>query len=84
MSKFTPGPWSFKSNGGVAGSAGQTVAFLNGEPDEIDCNGALISAAPELLECCKDLYDYLNGKCDVDTKSLKLKLKAAIMKAESC
>ena len=52
MSNHTPGPWTFAGNSVQPAPAGPIIARIDPrrESSEVDANGTLIAAAPELLE----------------------------------
>lgn len=106
MSKHTPGPWKVsekKANGTkayVEGAAGYVVAQSYCLPStnikyndlwaEAEANARLIAAAPELLECLRELYAIVRGECprllDEDiggNGELELAIVDAIAKASS-
>lgn len=65
--KYSPGPWRIRplSNEIVGLDNGNCdvprAKFYGGNSDEIDANGNLIAAAPDLLEALERLYAVQNG-----------------------
>ena len=94
-SKHTTGPWEvsigkYQGLGEFAVYQGETGTICRGDDEMIDweANAYLISAAPELLEACKEAIlqiEYLHSKFKETGSgiSVLLKLQTAIAKAES-
>lgn len=64
--EFTPGPWKFLESFGRVETEQHVIAYIAGgvgsphfNLDHAKANGALIAAAPELLEALDGLLDYL-------------------------
>jgi hypothetical protein len=95
MTKHTPGPWTRKNNV-VYGADGFGVLELQrtGNSEEMGANGAIVEAAPELLEALKEAlprlrkqyHDTSDSKYDAAVKSSRLEtinlVEKAIAKAE--
>ena len=93
--KHTKGPWNHANFGwihadkkhGVEGEA-CVVAQLHSGPDcppaeDVAGNGALISAAPDLLESCKNLLELAATVDDHDlADQIRAEARRAISKAE--
>lgn len=83
--KNTPGPWEVKCSSAMSGV--YTVRAHNGVPwgDQDEANARLISAAPELIEALKNLYDAVTDE-RADAAFLlaaQEAARAAIAKAEA-
>lgn len=85
--KFTPGPWSFRTNPNYSLDffGGGTALICNVRIANQDANARLIAAAPELLEACIEALEN-DESCEgfnaanMD-QALREKLRAAIAKA---
>jgi hypothetical protein len=101
MSKHTPGPWRvvtpesgrvFVRTKYMEFVADCSIRVGPGNPShapewrgEVEANAALIAAAPELLQACKDAYAYLetvSGEPSEAEVQLAFKLKRAIAEGE--
>jgi hypothetical protein len=94
--KHTPGPWIiYKAADGdswIGTEAGDDrIATLGGNmsPKEEEGNANVLAAAPELLEACEDVLHQIGTDSDLENitgaakyKTLEVKLRAAIAKAE--
>ena len=94
MSKHTPGPWIVGSTGeNIWGNDNRSkIATIPRDSpyivilEEREANAYLISAAPELLEACKEAETYLNalplGKLTPQMNYILGHLQQVILKAE--
>jgi hypothetical protein len=102
MSDYTPGPWkreganvyALQHHGWRKGEEQFCNRFFAQVMDshtpknELEANARLISAAPELLEACKDVMWSISrktmyeGSCQCEDCKAIRKVKAAIAKAE--
>lgn len=83
--QHTPGPWMGHSKNGRIVMAGDTkvaTAERTVNPPEAFTNAKLIAAAPELLEACKAVLQYLEQYADPGSNVLWGTVTAAIRKAE--
>jgi hypothetical protein len=92
--KHTPGPWEVGSklndgNLGVLDAGPETQCFVAFVPpnhirgtQHQEANARLISAAPELLQACKDAANWLARSVRKDDQECAEDLRAAITKAE--
>ena len=84
--KHTAGPWSICPNEPdgdtwhIIAKKGQYICGLDMYPNS-DADAALIAAAPELLEACKEAYAYLQYNHGQGNKAFELCGKA-ISKSE--
>jgi len=72
--KPTPGPWQ-STHIATVHSGKLCVAVCNANRGEIEAgealaNASLIAAAPELLEACKNMLEYIEAQVAHDGKSL--------------
>lgn len=86
MSKHTPGPWTYRgtSEGNrllVCDAADSPIGavYMTNDPDVAHSRARMISAAPELLEACKEALRLMDGEDWLF--DLGEQLKAAIKKA---
>ena len=92
MSKHTPGPWRVDGNlrsvdGKCFTGEYKTICspVRGGNPEEADSNARLISAAPEMYEALKLVYDctFLDSRCtEHQWITASDAVEAAIAKAE--
>lgn len=80
MSKHTPGPWDYDPEHQNVCATGKQVANLWEcyplEPEEIDANGYLIAAAPDLLAACEA---FLGGVGDsLETTDIEQQARALV------
>jgi len=65
--QHTPGPWSYKAEGGrfiIDNQPGRAIACTAGFEPTNEANARLIAAAPELLEAAETVLAGLNARID--------------------
>lgn len=88
----TPGPWGYCYDGSSTWSVGQAadpqdlppyVAVFDRNDRRAQANARLIAAAPDLLELCKEMREWLRPEISLEPgRSFFWKLVNAINKAE--
>jgi hypothetical protein len=93
MANYTKGPWIISRNGNYIRNSlhGYNICAINNVLDEANANAHLISAAPDLLEACKEcaarlrevLMDVVTeNNHTIDQRNILRQTEKAISKAE--
>lgn len=65
----TPGPWGVNADHFVESGDGTLICDPHIEPDgdppELESNAALLAAAPDLLEACRDVLPFLQAQAEL-------------------